>query len=57
MKKTKKIAPYSILKDACIVAGFLMLGYGLYAIYPPAMYLVMGITLIWLGWPDKGGGD
>jgi uncharacterized membrane protein len=39
------------ISELAILAGFLMLGYGLYLIYPPAMFIICGACLIWFGFP------
>ncbi len=41
------------LREVCLVAGFLLLGYGLWLIYQPACYMVCGILLLWLGLPPR----
>jgi len=45
------------IKDIIMIIGLLMLAYGLYAIYKPSMYLIIGLFLIFLGWPSGKGGD
>ena len=39
------------ISELAIVAGFLMLGYGIYLIYPPAMFIICGACLMWFGFP------
>ena len=39
------------ISELAILAGFLMLGYGLYLIYPPAMFIICGACLMWFGFP------
>ncbi|MDB5053139.1 MAG: hypothetical protein JWM44_1189 [Bacilli bacterium] len=49
-----------IIREACLVAGFLLLAIGLWLIYPPAMFLVCGLLLLWVGFPSgpkKGGNE
>lgn len=46
------------VREACLVAGFLMLVRGVWLIYPPAVWIIGGLILIWLGIPPqmpKGG--
>ena len=42
------------VKEACLAAGLLFLARGLWLIYPPAMWLVCGVVLIWLAMPERG---
>ena len=37
--------------DLLILSGSIMAGKGLYMIYKPAMWVVCGIFLVYLGWP------
>ena len=37
------------LKEIMILAGIIMLGYGFYLIYPPAMFVLCGLALILFG--------
>jgi len=39
------------IREACLVAGFLMLAWGLRLIYEPAAWIACGALLIWLGLP------
>lgn len=39
--------------DFLLLFGSFMLGKGIYMIYPPAMFIVVGLTALWLGWPGK----
>lgn len=39
--------------DILIIFGGIFLGKGLYMIYPPAMFIIIGIVVIWLGLPGK----
>ncbi|MGO4181217.1 hypothetical protein AB4Z17_08555 [Paenibacillus sp. TAF43_2] len=48
----------SFARESCLVAGFFMLGYGIWSIYPPAAWIVCGGLLLWVGFPQKQkGGD
>lgn len=38
-------------KDLLILGGLYMIGKGLYMIYPPAMWIGIGIVLFWFGFP------
>lgn len=38
-----------ILQELALVAGFFMLGYGLYQIYPPMAWTVCGLLLLVFG--------
>ncbi|OLO40309.1 hypothetical protein BTR23_07415 [Alkalihalophilus pseudofirmus] len=53
------------LNDIFIILGLSLLGIGLYFIFPPAMYIVLGVVLLLFGLlgigkvdkPNKKGGD
>ncbi len=51
----KKAASFIDFKDILMLAGLIMAGKGLYMLFQPAMWLVIGIFLIYLGWPKRGG--
>jgi hypothetical protein len=59
MKKAKKFDVVSIIKKLkildviCIMLGIASIGYGLYLIYPPAMFIVIGCILAFPGLPRK----
>jgi hypothetical protein len=59
MKWLKKLKPSDdAIRELILVAGFFMLGYGLWRIYQPAAYIVCGTLLLWLGLPPRRkGGD
>jgi hypothetical protein len=59
MKWIKKIKiPDAFFSEACLVAGFLMLGYGIYLIFQPAAFIICGSLLLLLGLPPRRkGGD
>lgn len=42
----KKILSQIDLQDVQLVSGISMLGYGLYLVYPPAMFITIGCLLI-----------
>jgi len=44
--------PASAVKEATVLAGFFMVAYGLYSIYPPVMWILCGA---WLMIPAKKG--
>gem|GEM_PF-1673926 len=48
-----------VLREACLLAGFFMLGRGLWLIYVPLMWLVCGLLLLWVGLSprEKEGGQ
>jgi hypothetical protein len=48
-KKNKEKLPEC--RDLLILIGLIMTLKGIYAIYPPAMWITGGIFLIYLGWP------
>ena len=50
-----KDTTYDWLSELAMLAGFLLFGYGLYLIYPPACYIICGISLFVFGFPGKGG--
>jgi hypothetical protein len=37
------------LRDAFVFTGLALVGYGLYAIYPPVAFVVVGTALFWMG--------
>jgi len=39
------------IKEILLLLGFIMLGIGLYMVYIPAMFVVCGIILMYIGWP------
>ncbi len=45
---------FSILPDILMIIGFISVGFGLYKVYPPAMWIICGGLLILLGFPKKG---
>jgi len=58
MKWLKKIDIVSTVRELLLVAGFLLLGYGVWLIYQPASYIVCGALLMWVGLPPRRkGGD
>jgi hypothetical protein len=52
MLKNIKLSP-EFIKETCLVAGFLMLLRGLWLIWPPAMWIIGGVCLMWFGLPGK----
>ena len=58
MKWLKKIDITSTVRELILVAGFLLLGYGIWIVYQPASYTVCGALLMWVGLPPRRkGGD
>ncbi|ELK38811.1 hypothetical protein D478_27756 [Brevibacillus agri BAB-2500] len=55
MKKPK--ITLETAREACLLVGFFSLARGLWLIYPPAMWLVCGLLLLWVGFPPKRRGD
>jgi hypothetical protein len=51
IKKNKDNLPD--FKDLLLTAGLIMALRGLYLIYPPAMWIIGGIFIIYLGWPQR----
>ncbi len=41
------------IRETCLVAGFLMFSAGLWLIYPPAMLIISGAILMWVGLPPR----
>jgi hypothetical protein len=41
------------VRDACLLAGFLMVGYGLWRIYHPAAWVICGAMVLWVGLPPR----
>jgi len=44
---------YDWISEASMFAGFLMVGYGLWLIYKPLMFIVCGIALFLFGFPGR----
>ena len=40
-------------QDVCIIAGAVMVFYGLHLVFPPAAFIVIGCGLIYLGFPGR----
>jgi hypothetical protein len=38
------------LKDILVIAGSLLVGYGVWRIFPPAAYIAIGIEMCFLGY-------
>ncbi len=53
LDKIKKSLPKLDFNDFLLLIGVAMLGKGIYMIYPPAMYIAIGVVALWLGWPRK----
>ena len=49
MKKLRVVA------EGLVVLGFAAFGYGLYNIYPPAMFIICGAIIMYLGIGAIGG--
>ena len=47
MKKSEKTFD---MKDVLIITGSLLIGFGLWKIYPPAAYLAIGAEMLFLGY-------
>lgn len=41
------------VREACLVAGFFMIGAGIWLVYPPAALIINGAMLLWLGLPPR----
>ena len=39
------------IPDISIFAGLILLSIGVYMIYIPAMFVILGISFIYFGWP------
>ncbi|WP_164848743.1 hypothetical protein [Paenibacillus sp. DCT19] len=57
MKKPKWKVTLDHIREFLLVCGFIMAAYGIWMIYPPAMYIICGIVLMWVGMPNQKGGD
>jgi hypothetical protein len=53
IKHSKIINSMTIIDTAVTIAGIILIGIGLYKIYPPAMYIIIGIILAFPGIPRK----
>jgi len=45
------------IREICLVVGFFSLIAGLWLIYPPAMFIIGGFILMWIGLPPRKGGS
>lgn len=59
-KEKSKFDVVTALKETCLVAGFLIYGYGAWLIWPPVAYITCGVLLVGIGLPrppkrQKGG--
>lgn len=43
----------ALFDAAVVLIGIALIGKGLYMIYPPLMYIVIGTILAFPGWPKK----
>ena len=50
-KAGRKILSAVDLKDILMLIGLAMAGRGIYMVYPPAAWFVIGTFIIYLGWP------
>jgi hypothetical protein len=49
-----------LIREVLLILGFIMVCYGLWSIYPPAMFVIGGAALVWVGLPPRPvpeGGD
>ena len=54
IKELIRIPPkYISFKDILMLIGLIMIGRGLYMVYPPSMWLIVGAFVIFLGWPKR----
>lgn len=49
MKKLDNITKLIELRDVFVFGGLGMVGWGLYAVYPPAAWIVVGSAFFWIG--------
>ncbi|WP_176716847.1 hypothetical protein [Paenibacillus polymyxa] len=57
MKKPKLKITLDHIRELLLICGFFMAARGLWMIYPPAMFIICGAILVWIGLPAKGGGE
>lgn len=48
-KLPPKLAGLVDLRDAFVFSGLALVGYGLFSVYPPAAFIVVGAALFWMG--------
>ena len=53
-KAVKSLKIKQNLPDLFMLVGFIAALYGIHCIYPPAMWIVGGSALIFIGYPRKG---
>lgn len=52
--KMRVFKPYlPNFNDILIFIGTAMAGRGIYAIYKPAMWIAIGVFMVYLGWPKR----
>ena len=44
---------YDLISELAMLAGFLLFGYGLYMVYPPACFIICGICIFIFGFPGR----
>lgn len=49
----EKIMSIVSFKDVLMIVGLIMFGKGIYMIYPPATWIIVGGFIIFLGWPSN----
>lgn len=57
MKKPKFKIRLDHIQELILVCGFLLSARGLWMIYPPSMYIICGVVLVWIGLPAIRGGE
>jgi hypothetical protein len=45
------------IRELCLILGFVAFNYGVWLIYEPAMFIISGLVIIYLGLPPRSGGD
>ena len=45
----------NVIAEVLVVIGFIAFGYGLYKIYPPAMFVICGAIIMYYGTGAIGG--
>lgn len=52
-EKLRKITKTISFSDFLMIAGTIMAGKGIYMIYQPAMWIIIGAFVVYLGWPRR----
>ncbi|AYB41043.1 hypothetical protein [Brevibacillus laterosporus] len=52
LEKRPKITVENV-REACLLVGFFSFGYGLWQVYPPSMWIICGLMVLFVGLPAR----